>query len=400
MVYQDTSKQARRLQEELNSIVNKLEKSHAEYERKLAEARESLFTLANANEPTLGPWRFASRIENNFENQANLDTPFGDPWFDNVRYITYPNEVDAVEALLKDEVDIILPVEGLSSSAVSQLEDESEITLARNVTRSARFLAFNHANPYLADPVLHQALACMIDLQGLTDRLDGEATPLPGFVLDGFWRHGEASLPCADLAGDARLEGAVSLLKEADYSWETEPAPDVEGKGLRNPDGDVLPSFSLLAPQQDPMRVTAAEYIAERANILGLHIEVDLSSPDDLLYDVYGSRDYDMALLGWRLSAYPAYLCEWFMPLGQNPFAYSGSKMKVECEAWSQVNELGLAKIHAVNVQSVLVQDLPLVPLYSEIRTDAYRNIHYPFENFIDGLAGLYGGTSLAIPNQ
>ena len=81
-VYQETSGQAQRLQEELNSVYNKLDKNRTEYETKLAEARASLFALANANEPTLGPWQFASRIEGNFENRANLGTPFGDPWFD------------------------------------------------------------------------------------------------------------------------------------------------------------------------------------------------------------------------------------------------------------------------------------------------------------------------------
>ncbi len=81
-VYQDTSRQAQQLQEELNSVYNKIEKNRTEYETKLAEARASLFSLANANEPTLGAWKFASRIEGSFENQANLGTPFGDPWFD------------------------------------------------------------------------------------------------------------------------------------------------------------------------------------------------------------------------------------------------------------------------------------------------------------------------------
>ena len=405
-VYQDTSRQAQRLQEELNSIYNKLEKNRAEYERKLAEARESLFSLANANEPTLGPWQFSSRVEGNFENQANLGTPFGDPWFDRVQYITFPSQSTAAEALMRNEVDIILHPEGLSSDAVSQLENYPEITLKRNVTRSARFLAFNHTDPFLADPILHRALACMIDPQILVERLGGEAAPLPGFVLDGIWRSENASLPCADMAKSARLIEAVSLLKDAGYSWEVEPAVDIEADGFQSPDKDMLPSFSLLVSEQDALRIESAEYIAEQASLLGLSVDVQLKSPDDLLYLVYGSGDYDMALLGWRLSAYPAYLCEWFNASGQNPFAYTGGRLvlsggeglNAECEAWNGTSDFDEARSHASEVQSGLMRDLPLIPLYVELRTDAYRNITYPFESITEGLSGLYSAPALAIP--
>ncbi len=96
--------------------------------------------------------------DDSFENQVNLDTPLGKPWFDNVSYITYPDESAAVDALLNNEVDLILSPDGLSPNAVSQLENKPGVLLSRNITRSARFLAFNHTNPFLADPVCPQGL--------------------------------------------------------------------------------------------------------------------------------------------------------------------------------------------------------------------------------------------------
>ena len=398
VVYTDTSGQAQRLQDDLNSIYNKLVKNRSEYEAKLAEARTSLFELANANEPTLGSWKFAIRIEENFENQASLGTPFGDPWFDSVRYITYPDEAAAVRALENDEVDTILEPEGLSPSAVSQLGNTSEITLSRNITRSARFLAFNHSNPYLADPVLHQALACMIDPQALVKELGGDAAPLPGFVLDDYWRYEEASLPCMGASVEARLAEVVRLLKQAGYSWTNEPALGIDGSDLINPSGSVLPRFTLLTPQQDPTRDLAAAHIAQQAQILGLTLDVQISNSDYLLYAVYGSRDYDMALLGWRLSVYPSYLCEWFVLAEQNAFAYNESNLMSACEAWNQVSDMEMARLHAFEVQSALMKDLPLVPLYVGVRYDAYRNMRYPFSEVVDGLTGLYGAPALAIP--
>jgi len=397
-VYQDTANHAQRLQEDLNSVYNKLEKNRTEYETKLAEARASLFSLANANEPTLGSWKFASHIEKNFENQANLGTPFGAPWFEAVRYITYPNELTAVQALEKGNVDIILTPDGLSSRSVSRLENKPGITLNHNVTRSARFLAFNHANPYLADPALHQALACIINPRALVDELEGDVVLLPGFVLDDFWRNMDAFLPCAGQTGETPLEGATELLRTAGYSWSEEPTLGSPGVDLRNPDGNALPRFTMLVSKEEVLRVKAAVYIARQAEMLGLTLEVRQSNPDDLLYSVYGSRNYDLVILGWRLSAYPSYLCEWFMHGEQNAFAYNGSRLKAECETWGGTSDLKQAQVHAFEIQSMLIEDLPLIPLYAGARIDAYRNVRYPFENVLDGLSGLYGAPALAIP--
>jgi peptide/nickel transport system substrate-binding protein len=394
-VYQDTTREAQHLRDDMVSVSNKLEKNRTEYEATLAEARASLFKLANAKEPTLGPWKFASRIEDSFENQANLGTPLGDPWFDSVRYITYPDESAALDALLKGDVDLILTPDGLSAEAVSRLQKNPGIALRRNITRNARFLAFNQTNPYLADPALHQALACMLDLQALMEQLGGDAAQLPVFVIDDLWRNKDATLPCSGATEEARLAEAVRILKQAGYSWDEEPTP---GVGFKAPDGSELPHFALLASGQDPMREIAARYIAQQAAILGLTLDVQLNSSDELLYAVYGSGNYDIALLGWRLSAYPAYLCDWFLPSDQNPFAYDGSNLASACEAWAQVSDLDVAKARAFDVQSVLMQDLPLIPLYVGTRVDAYRNIQYPYSNIIDGLGGLYGATVQAIP--
>ena len=396
--YQSAAMQANHIQEELNSIANKIDKNLSEYETKLAEARASLFSLANANEPTLGSWKFASHVEKNFENQANLGTPFGDPWFDSVRYITYSNELTAVRALENDEVDIVLTTNGLSSNAASRLENEPGITLSRSVTRSARFLVFNHANPYLADPALHQALACIINPQGLTEELGGEVAPIPGFVLDDFWQSEDTSLPCAGESGKTRLESAVNILRTAGYSWSEEPVLNAPGIDIKNSNGNTLPRFTLLVSEEDALRVKASVYIARQAETLGLVLEVRQSDPEDFLYVVYGSGNYDMAILGWRLSAHPAYLCEWFMPEEQNAFAYSGSRLMAECEAWEGTSDLKQAQAYASEIQSILAQDLPLIPLYAGVSIDSYRNVHYPFEDVINGLSGLYGAPALAIP--
>jgi ABC-type transport system substrate-binding protein len=255
----------------------------------------------------------------------------------------------------------------------------------------------------------------VLDPDALIEELGGKAAPLPGFVLDEFWQNRDFSLTCPAASADARLREAVRLLQSGGYSWDQEPGANVAGSGLQRPGEFRVPPLTLLTSEQDDLRYQAAQYIAQWAQLLGLTVEVQTRPPDDLLFSVYGAGDYDMALLGWHLSAYPSYLCDWFLPWDGNPFAYHGDRpvlpasvpqaqvsegegMSSVCDAWAQSGDLETARTYASEVQSVLMSDLPLIPLYSDVRIDAYRNVRYPFAEVIDGLGGLYGAPDLAIP--
>ncbi len=398
--YQNTASQATRIQEDLNSVNQKLEKVSNEVDSKMTGARQTLFALGNAEEPTLGPWKFKDRIPGELENTAVLGTPLGDPWFDEVRFIGVEDELSAVEMLKANEIDIILSPSGLSPQAVRQVSALPDITLMRNSTGNARFLAFNHADPYLADIPLHRALACLIDLQELGAELDGEAAALPGFALGEEWAATSVAIPCHEDGHEARLQEAVRILKTAGYRWEQEPTTATQPVGLKAPDGRVLPPFTLLAPSgdYDSQRASAAVYVSQQAERLGIKVEVQLRDVDTVLYAVYGSGEYELALLGWQLSNYPAYLCDWFLPKENNPFSYDESRIKATCEAIDQTTDMAQTRSLFAELQSALLSDLPLIPLYGTVRYDAFRNVRYPFSELVNGLAGVYGAPALAIP--
>jgi ABC-type transport system substrate-binding protein len=154
----------------------------------------------------------------------------------------------------------------------------------------------------------------------------------------------------------------------------------------------------LLAPTRDVDKraSTAAAAIEEAAGYLGLPLHAEYVSQDHLRYAVFQDGSYDLAIVGWRLSAYPGYLCDWF---GEgNPFRYESSPIISSCQALGSTNDIKTAQGLIFDIQASLAADPWLIPLYADTTYDVYRGIRYPFDQVLDGLSGLYGAPSFAIP--
>jgi ABC-type transport system substrate-binding protein len=162
--------------------------------------------------------------------------------------------------------------------------------------------------------------------------------------------------------------------------------------------GEAFPKIVLLATtkEEDALRYAAAKYIAEQAQYLGIPFAVQEVGLNDIVYAVYSSQKYDMALMGWRLSEYPAYLCGWFG--GKNLFLYNGNRFTPTCEALGAEINLNAARPAAAQMEAVLMSELPFIPLFTEKQAEVYRNLSYPTQSILNGWSGLYGAPSYAIP--
>jgi hypothetical protein len=59
---------------------------------------------------------------------------------------------------------------------------------------------------------------------------------------------------------------------------------------------------------------------------------------------------------------------------------------------------LQAARSHIFNIQAILAEDLPFIPLYAEYDHELYGNIYYPFKKVLGGFDSLYGVPVFAIP--
>jgi peptide/nickel transport system substrate-binding protein len=383
----ELSNQLKTNQGNLDEANNSLAEYLTEYADKIESAHQALYALDDSDEPILGVWMRAEKEQGNWVKDANPDFPFEVPNFDRVVYSSFDSQDQAFNAFEDVKMDIVLSPNGNILS-----------TQNGNLSESARFLAINPSNSALADPALRQALTCMI---WSPTRI--ESAPLAGFVLPGndFWRNPNAVTPCADLTEaelNLRLERAVQFLKSAGYAWEVEPTKDAAGMGLLLPNGQPFPSASLLGPSEDvdPLQAKEAAWIESQANYLGIPVTAEYVSPQDVRYRVFSSKIYDMAIVGWRLSLYPGYLCEWFG--GQGQFNDNGAGSRSECDVLSVESDLDAAREQLFNLQSGLVQDLSFIPLYADLTFDAYQNVRYPFASVLGGFTSLYGAPASAIP--
>jgi ABC-type transport system substrate-binding protein len=328
------------------------------------------------------------------------------PWFESVIFTVY-NADAALLALDAGEVDFILTPNGLSRGQVDQISENPSISAVNNPANGFRYLAFNYDVAPLDDSALHQAIACMIDKEFLTQNLmQGAAIPVDTIVPEsnGYWYNPDVPLFCDGMSTQERLEEAVRILKDAGYTWETEPGwneargGSVEwGEGLTAPDGTLVPEVELLAPSAgyDPLRATAGVYIEQWINQLGMPCEANLTNFNNILDQVFGGGEWDMFILGWGVTAFPDYVCDFFYT-GEsfNVGNYSNPEFDALCDEFYAETDRTEAQQQSYQLQEYLATDLPYIYLFTTPMWDAWDNssVFFPFTDVTDGLgSGAYG---------
>jgi peptide/nickel transport system substrate-binding protein len=248
-------------------------------------------------------------------------------------------------------------------------------------------LQFNDERPPFDNADVRRAIGLAIDRQALVDTLLlGLGTVgNPGFV------HPSSPFANQDLELPFDPQQAQTLLEEAGYT-------DGDSNGVREtPEGEPM-SYELLVYANNPERIRAAELIRDWLAEIGIGIEVTTLDPttvDSLVwpeFDVAQGRDFDLAMWGWSASVQtdPSRLSDL---LASDPAVGALNVGGYGSEAFDAlVEELrttldpdarqGIIR----EMQAVIAQDLPFVPLYYADGTYAYRPDVYDGYVFVKGL--------------
>ena len=348
------------------------------------------------------------------EGDKVLDYTVG-PFADSSIYSIFGNQETAVLALKKGDIDFMLNPLGLQRGLQEQLKGQAGLETLGNANNGFRYLGFNMRHPPMNIKAFRQAVAILIDKEFLTSTvLQGVAIPMYTTVPEGngFWYNPNVSLIGKGLSRTERTEEAVKLLKDAGFTWEKEPkvsengTVEVEGKGLKLPNGDPMPDLEILSPSPgyDPLRSTFAIWIERWLNDMGIPAKAKLTDFNVIVEKIADPAGFDIWILGWGLSNFPDYLEAFFHSRhaegdGLNRGGYSNPEFDALAEQLLIETDLDAARDQVFKMQEFLADDLPYVVLFTTPLLESYRSdrLTFPYTGTLGGLQSTNGMTSAVV---
>lgn len=336
------------------------------------------------------------------------------PYSESTIYSIYGSQDAAVLALKKGDIDFMLNPLGLSKGLQDQLTGEDGLTTIENASDGLRYLGFNFRKAPMDNRAFRQAVATLIDKEFLVDTvLQGVAIPIYTMVPEGngAWYNPDVPLIGKGMTRQERITGAVELLKEAGFTWETEPRVsedgnfvEQQGEGLLMPNGEPVPAMEVLAPSPgyDPLRSTFAIWIERWLGEVGIPVRANLTGFNVIVDKVFNRQDFDMWILGWALNPFPDYLEAFFHSRhseleGYNPGGYNNSEFDRLADDLLAETDLQAARQQVFEMQAFLAEDLPYVVLFDTPIVETYRSerIEFPYTETWGGLQSVSGMPSL-----
>ena len=345
--------------------------------------------------------------------EATLEYVEG-PYSESTIYSIYGSQDSTVLALKKGDIDFMLNPLGLSSGLQEQLQGEDGLTTTENASNGVRYLGFNFRKAPMDNKAFRQAVATLIDKEFMVDTvLQGVALPMYTMVPEGngAWYNPDVPLIGKGMTRAERIAGAVALLKEAGFTWETEPRVsedgnfvEQQGEGLKMPNGEPVPPMEVLSPSPgyDPLRSTFAIWIERWLNEVGIPLRANLTGFNVIVDKVFNRQDFDMWILGWSLSAFPDYLEAFFHSRhsgleGHNAGGYNNPEFDRLADALLAETDLETAQRQVFEMQAFIADDLPYVALFDTPIVETFRSdrIEFPYTEALGGIQSASGMPTL-----
>ncbi|MEA3352078.1 MAG: ABC transporter substrate-binding protein [Chloroflexota bacterium] len=329
------------------------------------------------------------------------------PYNPGITFRIYNSQEAAFLALLNGEIDYVLNPLPLSHDLRKRVEKNEKIKTYSNADYDMFYLAFNMREYPMSENEFRQAFDILIDKNFIINQvLGGVVDPLCSTMptSNTFWHNPEIQNPYVDLSRAERIEMAVQILKDADWSWESEPYWDdtvqgvVAGAGLMMPNGEPMPELTILGPGPafDPIRATFNQWISEWARELGMPVKPEMTGYNAIKNSALVSSDYDMYIFGWGLGnpGYPVYYERYwhsrrctFETGWYNSPCYKNDEYDILVDEFMNTNDLEQARELVYKMQILLANHLPYIPLYSQQVYDFARdNIVFPYTDALNGI--------------
>lgn len=344
--------------------------------------------------------------------EMTLDFTSG-PYAPNVLMSIYGSQDAAFLALANGEVDYVINPLSLARGLQEQAERGEGVQTYTNLDNGLFYLAFNLRKDPYSFPEFREAVDWLIDKEFVANSiLQGSVFPTYSVVPSGntFWFNPNVTAPQVGADRTTRVETAKQLLLDAGWTWTSEPyySDDIDdvvtGEGLLMPNGSPMPDTTILGPgpAYDPQRASFNQWISEWMRDMGMPVESELTGFNTILTPVFISADFDMYILGWGLTLYPDYMCDFFMSkwgvleggelIGYNTPGYNNADFDATCEAFLLETDIEAAQVQALELQQMLADGRPYIPLFNRQSIDLIRsNVVIPYSETLGGLESVVG---------
>jgi len=310
------------------------------------------------------------------------------PYSADIIFSVYGSQDAAFLALQDGDVDYVLNPLSLARGLREQAERGEGVVSYANADNGVFYMAFNMRKDPYGFPEFRQAVDIVLDKEFVTEKiLQGSVFPAYSVVPAGnaFWWNPNVETPYVGMERGDRLNLAIQVLEDAGWTWDTKPEWDQEdttaedvvyGTGLRMPNGELMPDTTILGPgpAYDPQRASFNQWIGEWMRELGMPVKSELTGFNTILDPVFTNASFDIYILGWGLTLYPDYLCDFFHSkwgvleagelVGYNTPGFNDAEFDDACDAFFLETDIVKAQEQAYILQDRLAEGRPYIPLF------------------------------------
>jgi len=308
------------------------------------------------------------------------------PHIDGIIFKFFGTTDAVILALLKGSIDMFWG--GLQEGYLQDLSEERAIRIFTSEKSALYFVGFNFREKPFDDIHFRKAVALSTDKDFITTRI------LQGYALkeysvvpssNALWYNPDVARYGEGLSRDDRIRKAYEVLSQGGYTWKRSPV-SMDGKvgsgeEIRMPDGRPMEQITILTPpaDYDPQRAMVGIMIQEWLKMLGMPVTSKPMPLGALIQQVKARQQFDMVVMGYgNLSLDPDYVRNFFIsrndkPNGWNACGYRNPHFDKIADASANAMDAGKRKQLVDEMQAILMDDLPWIPLYSPKLAEAVR---------------------------
>jgi len=287
-----------------------------------------------------GPYVLGEYIPNtsvHLDRNANYwDT--GRPYFDAIDMIIASDDTARTGLVIQGGADFI---EYAPLRDMDTLEATDGLKIAGDANTNIRFLGFNLTREPFTNPKVRQAISMAIDRAPIIEAcVFGRGTAVVDIFPPAFWAALNTPVPAPD------VEGAKALLAEAGFA-----------DGFKT---------SITSWSEYSFLSNAATVIQEQLKQIGIDADLDLIDNGTMIAQVYGSRDFDLAVTGTSAYVDPhgLFLNNFASTSGGNFVQYKSPEIDdLIAQGIATTDTEARADIYK-QIQTILLADLPWVNLF------------------------------------